>query len=120
MLPNFSTLILDIIFYKLGSKDINECPKGYETIKDENTCELASTALRLRYHENANENNSNAVCFGVIHSFKGDVHKKYYHIDDTFYSGITKETEFKLICQKGMHLTAFWCQWHSKKFILHN
>ena len=56
MIPDFSILFLDIIFYKLGTKDINECPKGYEIINDEKTCELASTALRLRYNENANEN----------------------------------------------------------------
>ena len=81
----------------MASKGIKECPNGYETINDEKTCELASTALNLKYDERANENNSNAICFYCSRWCKplatrlSSKHKKWAHF----------------ICQKGMHIISW-------------
>ena len=94
MIPYFFNVNLDSSIYKMGSKGIKECPNGYVTINDEKTCELASTALNLRYDETANENNSNAICFYCSKWCKplstrlSSKHKKWAHF----------------ICQKGMYL----------------
>ena len=81
----------------MGAKGIKECPNGYKTISDEKTCEIASTALNLKYDESANENNSSAICFYCSRWCKplatrlSSKHKKWAHF----------------ICQKGMHFITF-------------
>ena len=81
----------------MGSKGIKECPNGYKTINDEKTCKLAYTALNLKYDENANGNNSNAICFFCSKWCKplsarvSTKHQEWAHF----------------ICQKGMNSITF-------------
>lgn len=92
----------------MGAKGIKECPNGYKTISDEKTCEIASTALNLKYDESANENNSSAICFYCSRWCKplatrlSSKHKKWAHF----------------ICQKGMHLITFNCNLNKNKYFV--
>ena len=76
---------------------IKACPKGYEIIKDEETCELASSALKLKHCKKANKISSDAVCFFCA---------KWCNTKSTRVStGYTDGSYW--ICQKSMYFITF-------------
>ena len=90
----FQSLFLDTNLYKLGSMGIKACPYGYEVIKDEETCEVASNALKIKHNKKANENSSDAVCFLCGKWCK----PKSTRVSTGYRNGAS------WVCQKGMYL----------------
>lgn len=62
MISLFALIIMFwIIAYKRVREGINQCPKGYESIKDEVTCKAASKIFSLKY--TGGSVGGNSVCF---------------------------------------------------------